>query len=268
MYLDLDKNVKLKLCNYKKFQKNEFHVTRICRDDVLILMLGGRLNFTENGEETELSSGEYYVQRKGLFQSASRPSDDAYYVYFHFDGCWCDEGIHGLPVRGNFDVEKIYRDADNLCRATKSKDRPLVSMMRMFYGVLEELLEENKQLDKGYLIAERIHGYISENYAENIDVADVAKHFSYSPDYVIRLFKRAYGVTPHSYMTSCRIEYAKLLLSTTQLRVGEISAACGYSDFTTFYRAFHEKTGRSPKEWRNGSAAMTHGEGSNGRIEK
>lgn len=253
MYLDLNKNANLKFGDYKKFQKDEFHVSRTAREDILILMLGGRLNFTENGKETELESGEYYIQRKGLFQSAAKPSDDAYYIYFHFDGSWCDEGIHGLPTRGSFDVEKIYPIADRLCHALKNKDRPLVSTVRMFYEILENLLKENKLLDNGFLLAERIHEYISEVYTEKAGIADIAKHFSYSPDYVIRSFKRAYGMTPHDYMTSCRIEYAKLLLSTTERRIGDVATACGYSDFTAFYRAFCKNTGRSPKEWRNGT---------------
>lgn len=252
MYLDLNKNAEFRFGDYKRFQKDEFHVTRVSRDDILILMLGGTLYFTEDGNEIAVERGEYYVQRKGLFQSAARPSSDAYYIYFHFGGSWCEEGIHGLPVRGSFDIEKIYRPADRLCRAAKSKNKPFISTARIFYEILEQLLEENRRLDDGLLLAEKIHGYISENYVQKTDVADIAEHFSYSPDYIIRVFKRAYGTTPHSYITSCRIEYAKLMLSTTDRPVGEISETCGYSDFTTFYRAFRERTGRSPREWRSG----------------
>ena len=250
MYLDLNKSAELCVGNYKRFQKDELHVTRVSREDILILMLDGSLYFIEGENEIEISRGEYYIQRKGLYQSATRPSSDAYYIYFHFNGSWCDEGIHGLPVRGSFDIEKIYRSADRLCRAVQSKNRPYVSTMRMFYEILEQLLAENKRLDDGLLLAEKIHGYISENYVKKLDVSDIAEHFSYSSDYIIRVFKRAYGITPHSYITSCRIEYAKLLLSTGDRPVGEIAEACGYSDFTTFYRAFRERVGRSPREWR------------------
>lgn len=250
MYLDLNQNVEFYVGNYKRFQKDEFHVTRVSREDILILMLDGRLYFTEDGKETEVGKGEYYLQRSGLLQSALRPSSDAYYIYCHFKGAWCEEGIHGLPQRGSFDIEKIYQTADSLCRAVRAKNQPRIIISRMFYQILEELLNENRRLDDGLLVAEKIHRYISANYTERLEISGLAEHFSYSSDYVIRVFKRAYGMTPHSYITACRIEYAKLLLSTTDRPIGEVAEICGYSDFTTFYRAFRARTDRSPKEWR------------------
>ena len=250
MYLDLNKTAELYHADYKRFQKDEYHVTRISRDDILLLMLGGTLYFTEDGAEISLSQGEYYVQRKGREQSALRPSNDAYYIYFHFSGSWCEEEIHGLPPRGRFDTEKIFRPADRLFRRMKLRNKPALSNARVFYEILEQLLEENRRLDDGLLLAEKIHGYISENFSGRVDVADIADFFSYSPDYIIRVFKRAYGVTPHSYLTSCRVEYAKLLLSTTNKPIGEIAEDSGYPDFTTFYRAFRKHTNHSPKEWR------------------
>ena len=252
MYLDLDKPVEFKFSAYKRFAKNELHVTRVSREDILILMLGGTLHFTENGEEKSLSGGEYYVQRKGLLQSAVRPSSDAYYIYFHFFGSWCEGGIHGLPRRGAFDIEKIHRNADRLCQASRSRSLPFVSTTKAFCEILELLLGDNRKLDDALLLAEKIQAYLSENYTRKISVAETAEIFSYSPDYIIRVFKRAYGVTPHSYLTSCRIEHAKLLISTTNRPIGEIAEACGYTDFTTFYRSFCALAGRSPAKWRSG----------------
>lgn len=250
MYIDLNQKVEYLFGDYKRFAKNEYHVTRLCRDDVLILMLDGKLFFTEDGVESEVDRGEYYIQPSGKQQSALRPSSDAYYIYFHFKGSWCDGGIHGLPQRGKFDIEKIYRAADRICRNRQKHSLPLVGVTRSFCEIFELLLEDNRQQGDGLVLAEKIQGYILENYTGKLDVSELAERFSYSPDYVIRVFKRAYGVTPHSYITSCRIEYAKLLLATTNRPVGEIAEACGYSDFTAFYRSFCANAGSSPTKWR------------------
>lgn len=251
MYLDLNKSAECLFGNFKSFVKNELHVTRVAREDVLILMLGGRLYFTENGVETILETGDYYIQKSGLLQSALRPSDNARYIYFHFKGEWCEDGIHALPVRGRFNIEKIYRIAEKLCEDMKSRNTPYIRISGQFYELFWLLLEDNRRTDDGLLLAEKIHGYISEHYTERLDISDIATRFSYSPDYIIRIFKRAYGQTPHSYITACKTEYAKLLLSTTDKAVCEIAEACGYLDFTTFYRAFKGRTGVSPKSWRN-----------------
>lgn len=253
MYLDLNKSTDYLFGNYKRFTKGERHITRQSREEVLILMLDGTLYFTEDGVEASVSRGEYYVQQGGVLQSAVRSSDDAYYIYFHFKGSWCEGGINALPKRGMFDIEKIYRDADRLCRASRTGSLPLVSVTRAFCEVLERLLEDNRSHGEGLELAEKIHGYLSENYTGRLDVSEIAEHFSYSPDYVIRVFKRAYGVTPHSYVTARRIEYAKLLLATTNHSVGEIAEACGYLDFSAFYRSFCARVGMSPAKWRGGS---------------
>lgn len=253
MFLDLNKKIEYIGGAYKRFVKDELHVTRYSRTDILILMLDGTLYFTEDGKEIAVSRGEYYVQRNGLFQSSTRPSDDAYYIYLDFRGEWSEDGIYGLPPSGSFDIEKIYRLADSLCRAAQSRDQPLVITARIFFEILEQLYSDNKRVDDRLLVAVKIHGYISENCTKPIDITAVAERFSYTPDYVIRVFKRAYGVTPHSYLTSCRIEYAKLLLLNTNRPVGEIAEECGYAEFTTFFRAFRTHTGVSPKAWRNGT---------------
>ena len=251
MYLDLNKNAECFFGGFKNFTKNEFHVTRVAREDVLILMLGGTLYFTENGVETELSKGEYYLQKSGLLQSALRPSDTARYIYFHFRGEWCENGIYGLPTKGRFDIEKIYRIAAKLCEDMEGRKVPYVRVASQFYSILWLLLEDNRRIDDGILLAEKIHSFISENYTKKLEVTDIATKFSYSLDYIIRVFKRAYGQTPHGFIVSCRTEYAKLLLSTTNKTVGEVSEACGYSDFTAFYRAFKSAAGVSPKGWRS-----------------
>ena len=252
MYLDLNKKADYVFGGYKRFVKDELHITRTSPEDVLILMLDGTLYFTEDGEESAVKPGEYYVQKSGTVQSALRPSDDAYYIYFHFNGSWCEGGINVLPKRGDFDIEKIYRLADRLCQASLSRSEPFITVTRIFYQIIELLFQNNKPLDDGLLFAEKIQKYLSENYARKISVSELSEHFSYSADYIIRVFKRAYQITPHQYITLCRMEYAKALLSTGDRPVAEIAEACGYSDFTTFFRSFRAHAGCSPTEWRLG----------------
>lgn len=251
MYLDLNQKTDYYGGAYKRFVKGEYHVTRFNRTDILILMLGGTLYFSEDGREVTVSRGEYYIQQDKLHQTSSRPSDDAYYIYLDFKGVWCESGMYGLPLRGSFDIEKIYRLADHLCRVSQSRNQPLLSNAKVFYEILEILFYDNRRLDDRLLMAGKIHEYISENCTKPIDITAVAERFSYTPDYVIRVFKRAYGITPHNYLTNCRIEYAKLLLLNTDRPIAEVAETCGYTDFTTFFRAFRARTKRSPKEWRN-----------------
>lgn len=80
------------------FQPGEKHVTRICSEDVLLLVFSGVLRFVEDGVPVEVHGGEYYIQKRGLLQQGVVPSDCPVYYYVHFSGTWSDES--GIRKRG------------------------------------------------------------------------------------------------------------------------------------------------------------------------
>ena len=57
-------------CDYKKFEPNEYHISRIVDFFVLIFMLRGSLHFIEDGIPVSVHEGEWYIQRKNLRQGA------------------------------------------------------------------------------------------------------------------------------------------------------------------------------------------------------
>ncbi|CAG9240085.1 AraC family transcriptional regulator [Paraburkholderia caribensis] len=61
-----------------------------------------------------------------------------------------------------------------------------------------------------------------------------------------RCFKRAFGVPPHRYLLTRRIEQATTLLRDTGLTITEIAFATGWESLGTFGRTFRDVTGRSP----------------------
>jgi transcriptional regulator GlxA family with amidase domain len=58
-----------------------------------------------------------------------------------------------------------------------------------------------------------------------------------------RSFKRAFGVPPHRYLLSRRIEQATTLLRDTGLSITEIAFATGWESLGTFGRTCHDITG-------------------------
>lgn len=51
-------------CDYKKFEPNEYHISRIVDFFVLIFMLRGSLHFIEDDVSVSVQEGEWYIQRK------------------------------------------------------------------------------------------------------------------------------------------------------------------------------------------------------------
>ena len=73
-----------------------------------------------------------------------------------------------------------------------------------------------------------------------------------------RSFKDAFGVPPHRYLLTRRIERAKTLLRDSDLSVTEVAFDTGWNSLGTFGRVFRDITGESPGELRGRERAAPH----------
>ena len=73
-----------------------------------------------------------------------------------------------------------------------------------------------------------------------------------------RSFKEAFGVPPHRYLLTRRIERAMALLRETDLAITEIAFQTGGGSLGTFGRTFRDITGESPGELRAREQAAMH----------
>ena len=96
----------------------------------------------------------------------------------------------------------------------------------------------------------RVAAYIEEHVADVIPLATLADLARLSPYHFCRSFKHSFGVPPHRYHTSRRIERAKQLLANRELSVTSIALDIGFSDTSTFTAAFHRLTGQPPSHYR------------------
>jgi len=71
-----------------------------------------------------------------------------------------------------------------------------------------------------------------------------------SKTYFAHQFKRAFGVPPHRYLLTRRIERAVALLRDTDMPITEVAFQTGWRSLGTFGRIFRDITGESPGELR------------------
>lgn len=76
-----------------------------------------------------------------------------------------------------------------------------------------------------------------------------------------RSFKEAFGLPPHRYLLTRRIERAKTLLRDTALPITEIAFQTGWGSLGTFGRTFRDVTGESPGELRARETKAPHERG-------
>lgn len=92
--------------------------------------------------------------------------------------------------------------------------------------------------------------YLAEHHNAPLSVQDLAEMCCLSQSRFLFLFKERFGMPPREYQTQLRIQSGKLLLSTTQLSISDISTMVGYEDPLYFSRIFKKYTGTSPRRYR------------------
>lgn len=81
---------------------------------------------------------------------------------------------------------------------------------------------------------------------------------SVSEAHFARSFKQAFGLPPHRYLLTRRIERATALLRDTDLPVTEIALRTGWGSLGSFGRTFRDITGESPGSARARLRASSH----------
>jgi transcriptional regulator GlxA family with amidase domain len=93
---------------------------------------------------------------------------------------------------------------------------------------------------------------------EEWPVRRLARVSCVSEAHFARSFKDAFGIPPHRYLLTRRIEQAKTLLRDTELSIIEIAFQTGWKSLGTFGRTFRDVTGESPSELRAREKAAPH----------
>lgn len=104
--------------------------------------------------------------------------------------------------------------------------------------------------NKDDYVIQKAKEYIHKNYTDDLTLNDVAAHVFLNGNYFSTLFKQKTGIAFRNYLRNLRIEKAKELLTTTNLRIYEVALKVGYNEHSHFVRAFKSVTGISPGQYR------------------
>jgi AraC-like DNA-binding protein len=97
---------------------------------------------------------------------------------------------------------------------------------------------------------DRSREFLAAALDRRIGLQEAAAVACLSPYHYHRMFVRAFGETPHEFLTRRRIDRAKRVLAREECPVTEVCLAVGYESLGSFSALFHELVGRSPSEYR------------------
>ena len=104
--------------------------------------------------------------------------------------------------------------------------------------------------DYGNLV-DSIIEFMTNNLDKSYRSEDMAKHFNYSPSYIISLFQRETGYSLIHFFNLKKIQKSCEYIRYTDMTIKEIGFKLGYHDPLYYSRIFKKYMGVSPKKYRN-----------------
>ena len=114
-------------------------------------------------------------------------------------------------------------------------------------GVVK-ILSERKQ-DYRLQAISKIQSYINENITRRLSLGEIADIFGYSQGYLSSLFSKYAGINFVDYVTNARIQKAKELMASNQVKVYEVASDLGFESSFYFSKVFKKVTGMSPSDY-------------------
>ena len=96
----------------------------------------------------------------------------------------------------------------------------------------------------------KVKDYISEHYSEELRLDDLAAMVGMSPSAFSRFFKQHSSRNLQDYIIDVRLGRAARMLVDTTTGISEICYACGFNNLSNFNRAFKNRRGYTPRDFR------------------
>ncbi|WP_418588632.1 AraC family transcriptional regulator [Hominenteromicrobium sp.] len=112
------------------------------------------------------------------------------------------------------------------------------------YGVIDTTHRNETQ------VIPQVIRYITEHFSEPLTLEDIAAEFFVSKSYLNRHFKAYTNSTVYAYIMALRLTHVRRMLR-EGIPAVEAGRECGFSDYSTFYKAFKTQTGLSPQQFKS-----------------
>ena len=230
-------------------------------DHLLMWAVAGR-GWARSGErEAAASAGTVMVLPAGRPHAYGSDADAAWdLLWVHFVGRGADAWVshfetrHGLSADLGSEPALIERFTELIAAGHgRGADRRLGD--HLLWGLLGRI---DHRLALGRLAAgpgqadtlAALQRYVADHLTESITVDDLAAAAHLSPRQLTRLCRRAWGTSPMRYVIAQRLGRACALLTETNLPVGRVAEAAGFSDPYHFSHLFRRHMGESPRDHR------------------
>lgn len=255
-------------------QKLDYHYHEF---DKLILVLGGKVTYVIEGVTYFLRPWDILlVQHNMIHRPIIDPSEPYERIVLWLNRDWTDtHSVPEAPLDSCFDTVRtrgfhllrtsaeqrlqymqLFRQLEESMQSSEFAAGQLAELLcqQIMIAINREVLSSRTAQEEqdSYRIdpkIEEIRKYIAAHLSEDLSVDTLSKTFFLSRYYLMHRFKDVTGYTLHQYISQKRLLRAGELIrsGTPVMKAAELA---GYSEYSTFLRAFQNTFHMSPKEFR------------------
>ena len=163
------------------------------------------------------------------------------YVWIAFSGAVCEKTAK-LPPVIQLEDAAVFEKIEN---AVNQENLSPEFYLKCLIDLFEVLLPVDPSSMPGYAL--RTKDYIKLHYMDDISVEQIAASLNIDRRYLLRLFKREFGITIVNYIIRTRLEIAYGYLK-EGYPVNRTAIMCGYSDAYNFSKMFKKYYGYPPSD--------------------
>jgi len=231
----------------------------------ILYFISGKGNYLVEGNQYPLESGDVFILRPAeMHKLEIDPSVPYERIVIHFSPDLLRElDPSGKLLRpffdrplGQFNRYPVPKDSADLLGVAfaafefgQVNDVRLNLMGRliMLLTVMDNLHDRSQTHAPVEGLAGQILAYVNEHLFEDISIQSIADVFYRSPSQVSRIFQQATGNSLWKYVTIKRLMTARALIQGGE-PAAVAATACGFSEYSSFYRAYKAQFGHSPRE--------------------
>jgi AraC-like DNA-binding protein len=241
---------------YARHSHETFSIGAIC---------AGRCSYVNRTRREQIGSGSVVLMNPGDVHACNPLRNEAWtYRMLYFDTAWVRQVQQEITNRGGADFQPFS--------ATSTRNPRLYHALNRLYDVLSDpqadhlqkhgtalnfMIDVQRTLspvsgampNRGNSGLGRAAEFIHDNCTRSLKLEEICSAANLSASYLIRAFKAEYGMSPHTYLINCRIEFSR-----QQLRRGralaEVALAAGFSDQAHLQRTFKKFVAATPGQYR------------------
>ena len=157
---------------------------------------------------------------------------------------------YNIKSYSNLFKELILAGSGNTIEDALLMKYKMNKMLYNLYKTADNFIHSSEMSDKSKTFIDMAIEFMENNISENIGLDEISEYVNLHPVYFNRIFSKAIGTPPISYLKKLRLNKAKGLLLTTNLKIVTIAKKCGFSTSSYFIVQFRREFGCTPSEYR------------------